>query len=553
MIGSAIDSLIGVLSPAWAAKRMLARATMAQIESYSGGKSGYEAGRVNRLTRGRNGGPQNENGIPSDQVDRLRWSSWNLYRNNPHARKIVRTITAKVIGRGIVPRSGATNVDGTPHTAFRTRAQQLWAEMGRKIDFSGTPGTGGQSMTGLQKLALKSIILNGEVLFKMRTPYAADIAQRRLPVPKLLQLIDATRLTDLSGIPVAEGNVMYRGIELDSTLRRAAYHIADNPPMEFLAASMKITARRVPAEGVGHLFIAEDIDQLRGVPWFAPCLMQARDTGDYQYNEMKASAIASCVVLGYRKATGARHFGLANPDAAEPAGDLVDGDGNPITAMQPGMMINLGRDGELVGFNPARPSTSAEAWINHMVRTMAVGMGGVKASTLTGDYRNASFSSERSADNDVWPELEDLQDWFAEGFCQPVFEQIVTAGVEAGYFDGIVTAVEFLARKNDFLAAEWQGPVARSINPVDDANAATLRIKAGVSSPQLECAQLGRNWQEIAKQIAEFYQFCKDQGLPEEVANNVMSVDKSDVTQDAASAGQDTSNGGASDGAAVAA
>lgn len=551
MIGTTIDKLIGVFSPTWAAKRILARATMAQINSFTGGKSGYEAGRLNRLTAGRNGGPQNENGIASDQLDRLRWSSWNLYRNNPHARKIVRTIQAKVIGRGIVPRSGATNDDGTPHTEFRTRAQQLWSEMGTRIDFSGLPGRGGQSMAGLQKLALKSVILTGETLFKMRTPYPEDVKVRGLPVQKLLQLIDASRLTDQSGIPVADGNVMYRGIELDSTLRRAFYHIADNPPSEFESRSTT-NARRIPASDMGHLFIAEDVDQLRGVPWFAPCLLQARDTGDYQYNEMKASAIASCVVLGYRKASGAKHFGLANPDAAQPAGDLVDGDGNPITAMQPGMMINLGRDGELVGFNPARPATSAEAWINHMVRTMAVGMSGVKASTLTGDYRNASFSSERSADNDVWPELEDLQDWFSDSFCQPIYEAIITAGVKSGYFDGVVTAGQFVARKNEFLAAEWQGPVARSINPVDDANAASLRIKAGISSPQLECAQLGRNWQEITKQVAEFYAFCKTQKLPEEVANNVMSVDKSDVTSDPAATNSNQS-GGANDGATVAA
>lgn len=550
-IGGVIDKAIGVFAPAWAAKRMVARATMTQIESYTGGKTGYEAGRLNRLTKGRNGGRSNENSIPWDQIERLRWMAWNLYRNDPHARKIVRTLEAKVVGRGIQPRSVATKVDGTPHTEFRTKAASLWSQMAGRIDYAGLPGRGGMSLSDIQKLALRSLILSGEVLFKMRSPRGNDVKQRGLAVPKLLQLIDSSRLVTYGAVP-RDGNSIYRGIELDSSMRRVAYHVADVHPDEM---SQPATAyiRRVGADDMFHLFVSEDIDQLRGVTWLAPVLLPMRDTGDYRANELKASAIAACVVLGYRKATGAKHFGLGNPDAAEPAGELVDSDGNPVTAMQPGMMINLGRDGEIVGFNPARPSTSAEAWNNHMVRTTACGIAGVKPSSLTGDYRHSSFSSERSADNDVWPELECLQDFFATGFCQPIYESLVLAGIESGLFDGIVTAEEFVARRNNYLGAEWQGPVARSINPVDDAMAATLRIKAGVSSPQIECANLGRNWQEIVKQVAEFYQFTSDQGLPEEVANNVMSVDSQDVTDSAADKQEATNNGGADDGETIAA
>ena len=36
---------------------------------------------------------------------------------------------------------------------------------------------------------------------------------------------------------------------------------------------------------------------------------------------------------------------------------------------------------------------------------------------------------QRSADNDAWPELETVQDWFSCGFVQPVYEQVIRAAM----------------------------------------------------------------------------------------------------------------------------
>lgn len=522
MIGRALDSLIGVFAPQRALARMEARATMAQIDTFTGGTGGYDAGKPSRLNR-RKRVPKNENSVPRAMLKMARDEAWELYRNNPHARKICRSLEAKVIGRGLTPRSTATRADGTPHLEFRTAVRKLWNTMAPRIDFAGLPGKGGQSLPEIMKTALRSVILGGEILFTTRPASEDDVRQRRLPAPILLQLIDASRLNS-DGVTVPEGHTLYRGIELDADFRRVKYWIEDAVPAEGIAK--QYSRKDYPADKIGHLFVSEDVDQLRGVSWFAPLIIQMRDTGDYQFNELKAAAIAACVVLGYRRSQGSKHFGLTGDDP----GGLVDSEGNKITAMQPGMMIDLGKDGEMDGFNPQRPATSAEAWIQHMVRATAAGAPGVKASTLTGDYRGSSFSSERSADNDVWPELESLQDWFAGGFCLPLFEAIVLAAVETGYFEGIVSAEEFLARQNDFLGCEWQGPIARSINPKDDALSAALRVKGGISSPQVECAKVNVDWQEIVKQIAEFTAFCRAQGLDQAVINNILSVDALDVT-----------------------
>lgn len=520
-VGEAIDRMIGLVSPQWALSRMKARATMAQIEQFTNGPSGYEGGKHNRLTKWLARGALTENQIARAQLENLVARSWDLHRNNGHARKIVRTILAKVVGRGLQPQSQATHADGTPHVEFRRRAQELWKAVGCNIDYRGCPGRGGQSLVDLQKTAVRKTVLSGECLVHLRTLDLAEMRERRLPVPLVLQLVDPIRL-DRSLMQSDAGDPIHGGVQISSAGRRVNYWLTSEDFWKpgFGGLPLRTTSTPVPAGQMAHLYVAEDVDQVRGVPWFAPSLLKMRSTDDYEFNELTASAIASCAVLGVRRPTGAARIGLEQP--AE--WDLTDADGNRLTALQPGMIMDLGRDGEITGFNPNRPNTNADAWIQHMLRSTAAGQPGVKSSTLTGDYRNSSFSSERSADNDAWPEIEDLQDWFSSGFCQPIYEELVRLGVLVGWFDGVITPAEFLSAEQRFVATQWQGPVARSINPVDDASAAKLRVQNGTSSPQIEAANLGRNWRDLLGDVAEYLEYAAELQIPQDLVNQSLGI-----------------------------
>ena len=525
-----MDRFISFVSPRWGLARLEARATLQQIEGIANGKSGYDAGKLNRLTKGRLGTEAKEHAIPLEQIERVRWQSWNLWRNNPYARKIVRNLESKVVGKGMFPVSHAVNPDGSPNVEFRAQAKKLWMAIQNNFDSRGLPGRGGVTMGGLQRLALRAVILSGETLDRLIPITQDEQQQRDLPIPLTLQMIDAARLADAhhpATGTIAEGNILYRGIEINpDTGKRIAYWVNQYLP-GYVTATYG-TSQRLPAEQVCHLYVEDDIDQLRGVPWFAAALLQARDTGDLQYNVLKASAMAACVVMGYRKPTGAAKFGLnaaseTNPTSADGT-DLTDEDGNAITKIQPGMFVNLGRDGALEGFSPNQPNTNAEAFIQHMLRGISAAFPGVKASTVHGDYRNSSFSSEKAADNDTWPEIESVQEWFGASFCQPIYEAVIRAGVLSGYFDGVVSADEFGANPASFLAASWQGPTVKSINPMVDVNAAGLRMKFGLSSLQMECAALNVNWIDVLNNIAEIYEVAVQKGIPEEVVNNILGV-----------------------------
>ena len=541
MIGRSLDKLIGLFSPLRALQRTQARATMDQITAFTGGQSGYEAGKLNRFTKGSQPGNASENTLPRAMVDRVKWKSADLFRNNPHARKIVRTLQAKVVGRGLVPMSRATTADDKPDAEFRKRAGELWEAVSGQIDYRGKPGFGGQHFGGLQQLALLKNIIGGEILYRLISRSPEEQADLGLEIPFQLQLIDGERLVgdqNISALDVEEGNEVSLGVELRPDGTRAAYHILDKHP-----SGGSTFTRRISAQQIGHLFVSDDIDQLRGVPWFAASLTNIRDTADYQFNELKASAIAACVTLGVRRPSGASKFGVDQPEGWS----LTDADGNALTAMQPGMIVDLGQDGALEGFDPGRPGNNTEPFIQHLTRTSAVGLPGVKASTLTGDYRGASFSSERSADNDAWPELEVVQDWFALGFCQPIYEAVIRAGMLSGWFEGVVSATEFNEREKDFLAVRWQGPVAKTINPMDEAKAADMRIANGSSTPQKEAAALATDWRQNLRDLKEYMEFGAELGLPEELVKQHLGINENilaDVLSvEADAATKETDNG----------
>jgi lambda family phage portal protein len=522
MIGEFLDRVIGVFSPAAQLRRAFARAQIGQVRNSAsrhksmdellGVRTGYDAAARNRLTTHRQSGAISENSIARDTIQQLRNDSWNLWRNNPHARKICTQLEAKVIGRGMQPYPLATLPDGEPDLEWRARARQLWRDISQQIDYRGRPGRGGQHFVDLAKTALRGTVLGGETFLRFRRLTQRRQTELGLILPLQIQLISPDRLD----VRHNDDNEFY-GISFNQNSERSYYFFLDD-------TSLDATARRVRSADIVHLYVAYDIDQIRGTPWFAAALLKMRDVGDYEYNELQAAAMAACVVLGYRRSSGQTSFGLQNPDADW---DLTDGEGNPVSNLSPGMILDLGQTGEIQEFNPSRPNNNAPEFISHMVRTEAAAVPGVKPSSLTGDYRGASFSSERSADNDVWPELEGVQDWMAWTFYQPVYEEVVDAAVTAGYFDGIAgfQLADYLVRRQAYLRTEWRGPVARSINPTDDAKAGQERMKSLTSSPQREAALLGVNLQDVLEEWEELRVQLTARGLPaDEVIKQLLGV-----------------------------
>lgn len=549
MLGNFLDNAIGTVFPKWGAARAAYRNQLEKVSANTSdhqslrrlmeGRSsgGYEAGKNNRLTA-RIKGSAHENDLPRAQIHNMRVRSWNLYRNNPQARKVSRTLGAKVIGRGMDPQSQATLADGKPHVGFRSLATKIWDAWCKESDFRGKPGRGGQTFAVTSKTALRQTLFSGGVFYRFHHLSKAEQKLQNLLVPLTVQLVHADRLDENRN-----GDNQFYGVELDGDGKVAKYWIL---PGDGRKAVTRQESTAIPANEMGHLFMEEDVDQILGSPQFGAALLTMDDRRNYEYSELLAAEAASCVVGTYRRSNGQAQFGLTNP--TDPDRPLTDTAGNPVTSLQPQMLLDLGKTGEFNIVSNNRPNNGAEGFLSYMMRSEAVAMPGVKSSSLTGDYRNSSFSSERSADNDIWPEIEELQDWFACGFCQPIYEEVITAAVVAGLFDKVegFSVQDFVARKRQYLDTVWQGPVPRSINPKDDADAARARVKGGISTLQLECAKEARDWRANIDAFKEVIDYATEREIPEDIFMQWLGIEQ--IDQPSVDGGNTRTGGGKSSG-----
>ena len=507
MIHNIIDGLVAAISPVAGLRRAQARAATAALRS-------YEAGRLDRTTMPKH--PREESGESSNlgEVARVRANAWEQYRNNPIVRKACRACVAQIVGCGLRPQSLAVKNNKEPDSAFREAAAELWSLVNKEIVLYG-----GMTFNQAQAAIMREVLLTGEAFIRIHRFREGQADERILPVA--LEIVSAERVPEISfenASVIPQGHFVYRGIEFTDIGTVSAYHMLKHHPQDPRQFSMKVETVRIPASEIMHIYFADRPDTVRGVSMFAPVLLQVRDVGDYQETELYAAHAGACVVAAITRQPGSGSLGgLAAPVGSR----TTDTDGNSIKRLQPGMFLDNLRPGEKIeGFNPQRPNTAAEAFIQHMLRNVAIGLPGLKASTLIADYRGSSFSSEKSADNDCWRETEQMQEWLASKLCQPVWELVLETGILLGWFDKpldrrVFRRANYPVERQRYLACEWSGPVAGQINPTDEETASEKAMAIGTSNLQIECARRGYNWEDVLAGQAEVTARRKELDIPD--------------------------------------
>lgn len=504
-----LDNIIETISPSWGLKRRFAREALST--------RGYDAGKLNRVTQGWK--PISEPGDPVnwEEVTRLRDRSWDLYRNNPQARKLVNSICSKVLP--LHPQPQSVDITGKTADKFREESVKHWQNWLKYASASGTPGMGGWHGTELFRIALRMLICSGEVLIHKRYLTRAEMIRRGSPAPLVLELVSAERMADamFPENAVGSGNQIFRGVEVTPEGYRAAYWLYDEHVNTPYPLTSDLTPKRYPAEDFIHLYMADQYGQYRGVPWLSAVMMPIRNIDDLDENELLASVLRSCVIGGIRRINQAAAGGFAGPANSND----TDGYGNSFRRFQPGSIMELREGEDMIANNMGGPNINVPEFGDAMTRKVATGMPGVKSSTLTGDYRNASFSSEKAADNDNWPEVFAIQKMIANHFLQPVWEQLTDDAVVTGTIE---EPGDYQVDPDMYLACNWQGPVPKSINPKDDAEADILSMRNGFESLQSIASRRGSNWREVLNDMAEVYEYAGQKSLNESFINTLYGV-----------------------------
>ena len=465
-----IDRAVAVVSPERALRRLYAREAIAR-------KRGYDAASKGRGTENWRTSSASADREIAAAGPILRERMRDLVRNNPMAANAVQVLVNNIVGTGIRPRAAT----GDPE--LNARVDELWRRWAKRCDRHGHT-----DFHGLLQLAVREMIEGGDCFA------IARVTRARRPdlVPLQIELREADHLDTARMDNRPSGVRIDQGIEYDRNGRRSAYWLfPDHPGGTTTTFGQRFESVRIPAERVVHLFERQRV-QSRGVPWGTPAMRHIRDLDDWQHAELVRKKTEAClvgVVFGAEEA----EQGVA------PA--VEDSEGHRIEQFEPGL-IAYARNGKDIKFNQPSSTGGISEWLRGQQHLIAAGFR-VPYALMTGDMSQANFSSTRAGLNEFRRMIEQVQ-WqtVIPMFCDRIWDWFVAYAQDAG-----------LLPRGVEIRAEWGPTRFESVNPLQDAQADLLEVRAGFSTIPEQIARRGHDADEVLREASEFAAKMDELGL----------------------------------------
>jgi lambda family phage portal protein len=522
-----LDRAIAVFDPERAARRMKARATMAIVGGFIGGR--YDRTSMRTFFAAAN----------SADVDTvydlitLRARSRDMVRNTPIATGATSTMVTNVIGSGLslMPQPDKALLKMSDDEAVEwveqvEREWKCWAES-PNCDVTLT-----QNFYGLQSLFFRSILESGDcfALLPQKNP-DPQISSYGLQV----QLIEADRVATpgaqgivalvpdvaqgaSAGAPLplngaAAGNRIVGGVEVTPVGAPVAYHISTQHPGDVANSALKWT--RVAAFGtktgrrnVLHGFERTRPGQNRGVPFLAPVIEPLKQLDRYTEAELMAAVVSGMFTVFIKTEQGDGASGLGSPIGGGSGAGITNSGGTQLVGgkqqigLGNGAIVDLMPGETIETSNPGRPNTAYDGFVESILRQIGVALG-LPFEVLVKHF-TASYSAARAALLQAWQVFKQRRDFMSTQFCQPIYETWLAEAIAVGRIDAPGFFDDPIIRRA-YCDAVWVGAAPSQIDPLKEIQAAELRIDVGVSDLKTETRELrGADWEDVhAQQVYE--------------------------------------------------
>lgn len=470
--------------------------------------SGYEAARQGRRLGVWNAPSTHINTMLSWQGATLRNRTRDLARNNPYIRLAIDDFAAKAVGFGF--KASSRIAADAPRRAMNA----LFAQFGTTIDADGCSDFG-----GLMELVCRGYLEAGEVFVRRRPRRLED----GLAVPLQVQVLPADLLPLEDNRTLQNGNAVRSGIEFDAIGRRVAYwflrrHPGDLTDQRALATLEQV---RVPASEIMHVFRRRDAGQIRGEPALVAALVRAFFFDQYEDAELERKKLAAMFTAVVTK----DHPEQADGEVAIAGGTATkDPDGTERDAVEPGTTMYM-MTGEKVEFPQAADvGPNFEAFMHRMLLGIAAAAG-VPYASMTGDLRNANYSSIRAGMVDFRTRLEQFQ-WnvLVHLFCRPLWAWFVEAAALAGQIPRGEAAIA------EAMKVKWITPKLPWVDPMKDMQAEILAVDNCIKSISDVIEETGEDPDDVFQRIAEDDKRMKALGIQRRAAPGTKMAGEGDAT-----------------------
>jgi len=517
-ISNGIDGVIGFFSPAAAARRMAARYVARTMFG-----SEYRGASRDRTTY-----DWNPRGYSADEsllyeLPTLRSRSRDLVRNNPYAAGAIDTVTVNVVGSGLRPQSRIPHeLIGIPKGSadeFQRQAEYIWhqwtpfADAANKIDFY-----------DMEALIIRQILENGEVLI---LPMMVDDPIDR-PLSTAFDIIEADRLATPPG---RSGDKKIRsGVEIGDRGQPLAYWVKKTHPGDItVGISRQDDYIRYPAyrkdgrRNIIHIFPISRPGQTRGAPFFAPAMQYFKDMAAYMEAEIVAARIAACFAIFVESPDPS-----LMPSMKDTRTDTASG--RKKSWIEPGMMQHLAPGEKISSFAPDRPNSSADAFINHILRAIGSSLG-LPYELLVKDFSKTNYSSARAALLEARRFFQNRRVFLTKYFCQPVWSMVL----EEAYLRDKIKAPRFYQNYYGYTRTRWIAGPWGWVDPTKEIDASLKAVDGNISTMSDEIAAQGQDYEEVIEQRAREKAFTKK--MEEKYGIKLSPEDKPATPQDPGNSG----------------
>ncbi len=446
--------------------------------------------------------------LPSQET--LRARSRQLCRNNPLAAGAINTLVSNVIGTGLrlcpeVDRD-ALGMGDEEAEALERQLLRIWTGWSESCEADLNRI---QWFSQLQGLAYRSTKESGDCLV-----LAPLVNRPGATLQTRVQIVEADRICNPNFQATSER--LAGGVELDEYGAPVAYHVLKGHPGDWFGLR-GVASQRVRAFGSASgrrnawlVYNRTRPGQHRGVPYLAGVLEQLKQLERYTDAELHAAVISGAFTVFVKTQDGQ---GLA-PLASLPFTDTTtatSATSQSDIALDYGAIVDLAPGEDVEFANPGRPNTAFGDFVKAMAKQVGAGIG-MGYELLTRSFE-VSYSAARANLLEAWKFFATERQDFGIGFCHPCYEIVISEAVARGILE-IEDFLENPSRRRAILRCSWLGPSPGQINPIDEVEAATMRVEGGFSSMQYETAQLtGQDWETVLLQRKKEAAAQRDAGL----------------------------------------
>lgn len=360
------------------------------------------------------------------------------------------------------------------------------------------------TFSGLLGLAFRHRLIDGEALAlpqwlpgRPGVKYATAV-----------QLIDPDRLSTPAGM--VDNDTMRGGVEINVFGAAQAYHIRKVHPGEVYTTSPEMMVwervpRRTPwgRSRVIHFFEKERAAQTRGKSILTPIVERLKMEDRYSRIELQA-ALVNAIFAAFIESPfdttlvedGIDAAGVATYQQQRKAfhdDRRITLDGAQIPHLFPGEKFTMP--------SAAHPNSNFENFERTVLRYFAAATG-QSYEQIAQDWSQTNYSSARAAMLETWKFMSARRGHFANGVATPIFALWFEEAVDRGDVVLPDGAPDFWEAFGAWTRCRWIGPGRGWVDPVKEAQAAVIRVQGGLSTMQDECAEQGKDYEEVMEQQA---------------------------------------------------